>query len=33
MILFCNLVRVYVRKICVEKFDGCKNCFHGQVRK
>ena len=29
MILFCNLVCVYVHKICEEKFDSSKNRFHG----
>ena len=33
MILFCNLVCVYVRKMCEGNFDSCKNCFHDKVRK
>ena len=27
MILFCNLVCVYVHKICENKFGGCKKSF------
>ena len=27
MILFCNLVHVYVHKICDDKFAGCKKLF------
>ena len=27
MILFCNLVSVYVHKICDNKFGGCKKSF------
>ena len=27
MILFCNLVCVYVHKICDDKFGGCKKSF------
>ena len=33
MILFCNLVCVYIHKICEKMFDGCKNRFHGKVIK
>ena len=27
MILFCNLVSVYVHKICEDKFGGCRKSF------
>ena len=27
MVLFCKLVCAYARKICEDKFGGCKNSF------
>ena len=27
MILFCNLMCIYIHKICEEKLGGCKNLF------